>query len=71
MSTLFDDVDAVCPFFLRSSRKTVTCEGIMDGCVTTVCFEDTDLRDRHREIFCNRKYKNCEIHSMLMAKYDK
>lgn len=69
MATMFDDVNAVCPFFRYSDKRRISCEGITDGCVTNLEFDCKAKRDMHRSIFCDSKYKNCEIHKMLEEKY--
>lgn len=70
MPTMFDDVNAVCPFFRYSNERKISCEGITDGCVTNIEFNSKKKRDLHRRVFCNAKYKNCEIHKMLEEKYE-
>lgn len=70
MPTLFDDVDAKCPFFLSSGKKKISCEGITDGCTTNLTFISQQKRNLHRKIFCDARYKNCEIFRMLEEKYE-
>jgi hypothetical protein len=70
MATMYDDVDAVCPYFNGGSERKIMCEGITDGCTTILDFKNRELRNKHRELFCNRKYKNCEVYRMLEEKYD-
>lgn len=69
MPTLYDDVNAVCPFFRYSDKRKISCEGITDGCTTTIEFDCKANRDLHRRVFCNSKYQNCEVHKMLSEKY--
>ena len=69
MPTMFDDVNALCPFFRYSGERKISCEGIADGCVTNIVFVNKAKRDLHREVFCDHHYKNCEIHKMLEEKY--
>lgn len=70
MPTMYDDVNAKCPYFLSSAKRRITCEGITDGCITHLEFQNTDMRNQHRRLFCNSKYKNCEVHRMLEDKYE-
>lgn len=70
MPTMFDDVDAKCPFFKSSGKRKITCEGITDDCVTCLTFVSQHKRNLHREVFCDARYKNCEIFKMLLEKYE-
>lgn len=69
MPTMFDDVNAFCPYFQSSGKRKISCEGITDGCIITLNFETQEKRNTHRRIFCDAKYKNCEICRMLEEKY--
>lgn len=69
MATMFDDVDAKCPYFHSSNKREITCEGIADGCITALKFESQNKRNLHRSVFCDAKYKNCEVYRMLEEKY--
>lgn len=65
-----NDIEIQCPFYINTATKSITCEGIVDEAVTKVLFSTTDLRIQHSKIFCECKYKNCEIYRMLEAKYE-
>lgn len=69
MPTMYDDVNALCPFFRFSDKKEISCEGVADGCSTSLKFDTKSKRDLHRRVFCDSKYKNCEIFRMLEEKY--
>ena len=69
MSTMYDDVNAKCPFFLSSSDRRISCEGITEGCVTNIEFKSKEKRNRHRRTLCDAKYGNCKIYRMLEEKY--
>ena len=71
MATMYDDVDAKCPFFQFSGNRRITCEGIMGSSMTIVEFRNKDKRNQHRRKFCDAKYQNCEICKMLEKKYEK
>jgi hypothetical protein len=66
---MFDDVNVMCPFFYSSDKRRISCEGITDGCITTLNFVSQEKCNTHRRIFCDAKYRNCEIHKMLEEKY--
>lgn len=59
-----------CPFYKSMAQKSITCEGITDDCITKLLFSSPEKRDLHRKIFCECKYKNCEIYTMLEKKYE-
>lgn len=70
MPTLYDDVNAICPYFQSSEKKKIMCEGITDRCNTALVFRSQSGRNQHRELFCDSKYMNCEIYKMLEEKYE-
>lgn len=70
MPTIFDDVEAKCPFFKYSGKQKIACEGITDDCTTWLMFSSEQKRNLHRKIFCNARYQNCEIFIMLNKKYE-
>lgn len=70
MPTMFDDVEAKCPYFRSSGKRKITCEGITDDCTNCLLFITQEKRDLHRRIFCDDKYQYCEIYQMLQEKYE-
>ena len=70
MPTMYDDVNALCPYYKSSKQKEISCEGITDECSTNIKFKTGGQRDIYRRIFCDAKYKNCEIYKMLSKKYE-
>lgn len=70
MPTMYDDVNAKCPFFQHSNKQKITCEGITDGCITNLEFKTKEKRNRHRRQFCDSEYKNCKIYKVLEEKYE-
>lgn len=71
----YDDVDAICPFFILSKPNSITCEGIKDKTSLTLSFRtDTgqsipkDRKD-YRTKFCDKNYKDCKIFKLLEEKY--
>jgi hypothetical protein len=59
-----------CPYYLSTSKKSITCEGITDDCTLKLLFVSAEKRDLHRKIFCEKRYTNCEIFNMLEKKYE-
>lgn len=70
MPRTYHEVLIKCPFYKSMAQKSITCEGITDDCITKLLFVSPEKRDMHREIFCDNKYKNCEIYSILEKKYE-
>lgn len=70
MPTRFDDVDAKCPFYLSSGKRKISCEGITDGCTISLTFVSQQKRDLHRRVFCDARFRYCEIYNMLEEKYE-
>lgn len=60
----------ICPFYKAMAEKSITCEGITDECILKLIFTSPAVRDVHRKVFCEAKYKNCEVCEMLEAKYE-
>ena len=65
-----NDVFIICPFYKNTATKSIVCEGITDESVTKILFATQEARKEHSKIFCEAKYKNCEICRMLEAKYE-
>ncbi len=61
---------AKCPFFISSGRMSVLCEGITSCSNISVKFVSEKERNLHRQIFCDERYKNCEIFEILNKKYE-
>ena len=38
MPTMYDDVDALCPFFRESDKQKIKCDGLTDRCTTNLMF---------------------------------
>ena len=70
MPRTYHEALIICPFYRSMAQKSITCEGITDDCVLKLLFTSPDKRDLHRQIFCECKYKNCEIYTMLENKYE-
>lgn len=70
MATMFDDVEAICPYFIRSSKNKIVCEG-MGEYEIGLEFDYSAERNLHRQKFCNTyDYGKCEICKLLDTKYN-
>ena len=60
-----------CPFFKGHSAHEIRCEGIVDNSYLSLMFQkECDMRLQER-IFCEGRYKNCEVCRMLLRdKYE-
>lgn len=64
------DAYVQCPFFCSNDKRKIVCEGITEDCKTVLSFTSNTKKKRHRSVFCESKYKNCEVYRMLKEKYD-
>lgn len=64
--------DAQCPFFRSDvgKQKRISCEGIVDKSTLSLTFHRKKDYETQLSVFCCEHYKNCEIYSVLMQKYD-
>jgi hypothetical protein len=70
MPTDFNDANIVCPFYLYSAKKSISCEGVTDGSRLKMLFDTHKDMHYYRCNYCSAKYKNCKIYSMLEKKYE-
>lgn len=69
MATMYDDVEAICPYFLRSGAKKVVCEGMHDYSIGLE-FDHKEERNKHRETYCNTyEYGRCQVCQIIERKY--
>ena len=68
----FDDVDVLCPFYVKSSRKYkfIECEGVNIRTKTSLKFSRRSEHREYMEKYCNRHYKACEICKAAQKKYE-
>lgn len=67
--------EILCPFFREEDARKhkIICEGLGDARSMAWNFRNEDERQRIRqlEIFCQDRYKNCELYRMILeSKYD-
>lgn len=63
------NADAICPFFITESQKSITCEGIIaDQTVTR--FYSEEEKKMYEKLYCTKyDYESCEICRALSKKY--
>ena len=69
MPRVYDVIYAKCPYFKSSGKKNIVCEGITEGSTIILSFDTKEERNEHRRIFCDNKYRNCELCRTLNEKY--
>lgn len=63
--------NAVCPFYVEQSNKTIRCEGIVSHTLINA-FKSGKKRDMHLDRFCNSfNYAGCAIARQLLKEYEK
>ncbi len=70
MPSVYEDVDAKCPFYKRSNKNSISCEGIVSNSSLTIGYVSPKEKATQKRVFCNDRYQNCEIYQMLMQKYE-
>ncbi len=69
MSNKLINVNALCPFFISESVKSITCEGII-GEQNVTRFNSEQEKKLHQGKYCTKRdYENCEICKVLLEKY--
>ena len=68
----YKDVEAKCPFFIRSDNNRICCEGVDKTNTTNLVFESTPNLIAYEESFCHgiTSCRRCKLHQMLMRKYE-
>lgn len=65
-------MDVVCPFFVKWTTTSVTCEGIIPGSrCTTQTFKNWLEMEKFVRLNCCSFSPDCEIYRLLNLKYDK
>lgn len=70
MPKTYNECVVQCPFFISCGKRNITCEGITDDCTTFLMFTSKQKRDQHRNIFCENRYKYCELYEVIERKYE-
>lgn len=63
------ETDAKCPFFLRDSKQSITCEGIICGTEMMFRFDGAADKVVYMQENCFRFDSRCEIARLLQEKY--
>ena len=66
----FKQKKVLCPFYKHDVGRSITCEGIVEHSSVTLSFQFQHLADQQMRLFCCEHYKKCEVHRMLLEKYE-
>lgn len=61
MSVEYEDIMTKCPYYLRTSKYSVTCEGVIDGTKTVTKFDEIKQRQMFQKRECFRYPNDCPI----------
>lgn len=63
--------DVRCPFYKGDdhARKTVLCEGHVEGMTVQMIFRRLDQKQNYMGLHCCGGYQRCEIYKATMTKY--
>lgn len=59
-----------CPFFKRTKKNSIACEGAFPGSNATTWFPTGAQRDAAMAEFCKDRYEACPLYRAAYAKYD-
>lgn len=66
---MFEDGNAVCPYFRHADKRIIKCEGLTKGSNVSQVFNHTGKVEKYRYDFCDCMcYKGCPIAIMLTEK---
>lgn len=61
MATMYDDVDAICPYYKRSEKQKIVCESTGNYALE-LSFDRKDDRKAHKKKYCDTfDYQKCAI----------
>lgn len=71
MANVSGGARAICPFYLRETNTTITCEGVLEGTQSTIIFQSSEEKQQHQQERCNmHSYKDCAAAKALLDKYE-
>lgn len=71
MPTTWIESYVKCPFYkYEDGKKSITCEGISDACITRVIFVTKEKQRVQLQKTCCGDYKKCPFYKILMEKYE-
>ena len=66
----FRQIEVQCPFYkYDDGKQRITCEGLVDRSSLVLTYLNKKDFLIQLETFCCKHYERCEVHKMLMEKY--
>ena len=67
----YRQADVGCPFYkYDDGRRRITCEGLIDNSALALIYHKKKDYEIQMDTFCCKHYDRCEVHGLLMAKYE-
>ncbi len=60
-----------CPFYIRSQKLSITCEGIVEGTETAMKFQTEKEKRDFQKKNCFKHRTDCKIKRCIAQKYEK
>ncbi len=71
MSNYKGGANTVCPFYIRENVLSLTCEGCMEGSMTTIRFRCPSDKELWQEEICaHYHFRRCPLASSAELKYE-
>lgn len=64
------DIYALCPFYLRTERQMIICEGVEDKSTVHLAFASTTQKFNYKSKYCDGDYHKCLVSKMLEGKWE-
>ena len=62
-------IHTTCPFYEIDGKKSITCEGFIEGTKIATKFQDENEKDMYQEMYCYTYPNACPIRKQLEKKY--
>ena len=64
------DIYVLCPFYRRTERHAIVCEGLSDESNIKQGFSTAESFRSYKKRYCDSRYRDCLVSQMLERKYD-
>lgn len=64
------DIYALCPFYLRTERQMIVCEGVEEKSTVHLAFASTTQKLNYKLGHCDKDYAQCLVFKMLEGKWE-
>lgn len=59
-----------CPYYSRSQKLSITCEGIVNGAKNAIKFKTEEEKKEFQRNNCFKYHNNCNLKKVLEKKYE-